>query len=94
MSDMSAEKNEYKTLSWEPEITAACLRVMVLDSETSGIDSLKPWVRFRIQESADVLDRCAKHLEALERYVELVQAADREAFRELCLSTKSSTCED
>ena len=79
--------NEYKTLSWEPEITAACLRVMVLARETSGIDSLKPWVRFRIQEAADVLDRCAKHLEALERYVELIHEADREAFKDLCEST-------
>jgi len=84
---MSEEQQKYDTLSWEPEVTAGLLRVLVLDDEKSGIDKLEPWVRFRITEAADVLDRCAKHLEALERYVELIHEADREAFKDLCEST-------
>lgn len=84
---MSEEQQKYDTLSWEPEVTAGLLRVFVLDDEKSGINKLEPWVRFRIDEAADVLDRCAKHLEALERYVELIHEADREAFKDLCEST-------
>jgi hypothetical protein len=84
---MSEEQQKYDTLSWEPEVVAAALRVLILDDEKSGIDKLEPWVRFRIAEAADVLDRCVKNLEALERYVELIQEADREAFKELCEST-------
>lgn len=83
------DKHKYETLSYLPEVSAASLRVMVLDSpEKSGIDTLPAWVRFQIEEAARVLDECAEQLEALERYVELVTSAEHEAFAELCDATK------
>ena len=81
------QKPEYKTLAYLPEISAACLRVMVLDDEKSGIDKLETWVRFRIEDAARTLDDCAKRLSALERYVELVIGAEKEAFSQLCEET-------
>ena len=83
------DHKEYKTLAYLPEVSAACLRVMVLDDEKSGIDKLEPWVRFRIEEAARTLDDCAKRMAALERYVELVIGAEKEAFAELCEATAS-----
>jgi hypothetical protein len=79
----------YETLNELAEISAAALRVMVLENKDSGIDTLKPFVRFRIEEAAKTLDECAERLAALEKYVELIQAADREAFSELCESVRS-----
>lgn len=78
---------EYKTLAHLPEISAACLRVLVLDNEKSGIDTLGPWVRFRIEDAAKTLDECAERLAALERYVELVIGAEEDAFSQLCEET-------
>ena len=75
-----SDQMTYETLSWEPEMAAGCLRVL------STIDTLEPWVRFRIQEAAEILDRCAERLKALEQYVELIQEADRKAFAGLCIS--------
>ena len=77
------EEPKYDTFAHLPEISAACLRVMVLDDSKSGIDTLKPYVRFRVQEAAAMLDECAKRLAALEKYVELVQAAAGKAFADL-----------
>ena len=77
------EKPKYDTFAHLPEISGACLRVMVLDDPKSGIDTLQPYVRFRVQEAADTLDECAKRLAALEKYVELVQAAAGKAFADL-----------
>ena len=77
------EKANYDTFAHLPEISGACLRVMVLDDPKSGIDTLQPYVRFRVQEAADTLDECAKRLAALEKYVELVQAAAGKAFADL-----------
>lgn len=81
------EKPVYNTFSHLPEVAAAALRVMVLDDEKSGIDSLESWVRFRIEDAARTLDDCARRMEALERYVELVVGAEKEAFAELCQAT-------
>lgn len=81
------QKPEYRTLAYLPELSAACLRVMVLDDEKSGIDKLEPWVRFRIEDAARTLDDCARRMAALERYVELVIGAEKEAFAELCEAT-------
>lgn len=78
---------QYKTFAYLPEVSAACLRVMVLDDEKSGIDKLEPWVRFRIEDAARTLDQCAERMAALERYVDLVIGAEREAFAELCEAT-------
>lgn len=80
---MDKEGNQYDTFSHLPEISAAALRVMVLEDPKSGIDTLPVYVRFRVQEAADLLDECAQRIEALERYVSLVQKASDEAFREL-----------
>jgi hypothetical protein len=81
-------KQEYDTLSYLPEIAAGLLRVTILENpERSGIDTLPAWVRFRIEEAARTLEECAVNLEALERYVELVTAAEHEAFGELCAAT-------
>jgi hypothetical protein len=77
------EKQHYETFAHLPEISGACLRVMVLDDPKSGIDTLQPYVRFRVQEAADLLDECAKRLAALEKYVELVQSAAGKAFADL-----------
>jgi len=77
------EQPKYDTFAHLPEISGACLRVMVLDDPKSGIDTLQPYVRCRVQEAADLLDECAKRLAALERYVELVQAAAGKAFADL-----------
>jgi hypothetical protein len=77
------ESPKYDTFAHLPEISGACLRVMVLDDSKSGIDTLHPYVRFRVQEAADMLDECAKRLAALEKYVELVQAAADKAFADL-----------
>lgn len=81
-----ATKRQYETLSWFPETEAAALR-LVLDNDKSGIDTLPAWVRFRVEEAVKTLDECADRLEALERYVELVTAAESEAFGELCKAT-------
>jgi len=80
---MEKEASKYETFAHLPEISAAALRVMVLDDPKSGIDTLPEYVRFRVQEAADLLDECAERIEALERYVELVQKAAGEAFSEL-----------
>lgn len=56
------ENQHYGKFAHLPEISGACLRVMVLDDPKSGIDTLKPYVRFRVQEAADLLDECAKRL--------------------------------
>jgi len=82
-----SDQMTYETVSWEPETAAGCLRVFLLENQESGIDTLEPWVRFRIQEAAEILDRCAERLKALEQYVELIQEADRKAFAWLCIST-------
>lgn len=44
------------------EIAAACLRVMILNDPQSGIDTLKPYVRQRIAEAADILDDCSARM--------------------------------
>ena len=77
------DEQHYDTFAHLPEISGACLRVMVLDDPKSGIDTLQPYVRFRVQEAADLLDKCAKRLAALEKYVELVQEAAGHAFADL-----------
>ena len=82
------EARVYKTLNELAEVSAACLRVMILDDSSSGIDTLHPYVRFRIEEAAELLSECSERLAALEKYVELIQAADREAFSELCESVR------
>ena len=84
---MDEEAREYKTFSHLPEVAAALLRVMVLDDEKSRIDTLEPWVRFRIEDAAKTLDECCRRFEALERYVDLVIGAEKEAFKELCEAT-------
>jgi hypothetical protein len=87
MADQSEEK-VYKTLNEMAEVSAACLRVMILNDKDSGIDTLQPYVRLRIEEAAEILSECSERLSALEKYVELIQAADREAFSELCESVR------
>jgi hypothetical protein len=87
MEDQSEEK-VYKTLNEMAEVSAACLRVMILNDKDSGIDTLQPYVRFRIEEAAEMLSECSERLAALEKYVELIHAADREAFSELCESVR------
>jgi hypothetical protein len=82
------EARVYKTLNELAEVSAACLRVMILDDSSSGIDTLQPYVRFRIEEAAETLSECSERLAALEKYVELIHAADREAFSELCESMR------
>jgi len=82
------EKQKYDTLSYLPEIEAGLLRVTILEApERSGIDTLPAWVRFMIEEAARTLEECAVNLKALERYVELIKAAEHEAFGELCAAT-------
>lgn len=80
---MDNEAGKYDTFSHLPEISAAALRVMVLNDPKSGIDTLPKYVRLRVQEAADLLDKCAERIEALEQYVRLVQGAAGEAFSEL-----------
>lgn len=82
MADDSDDK-KYVTFSHLPEISAACLRVMVLEDEKSGIDKLPGWVRFRVEEAARTLDECAKRIAALEKYVGLVIKAEKKAFAAL-----------
>ena len=81
---MEQGTGKYDTFSHLPEISAAALRVMVLNDQKSGIDTLPAYVRFRVQEAADLLDECAERIAALEKYVALVQGAAGEAFSELC----------
>lgn len=70
----------YGTFAHIAEICGACLRVMVLDDPESGIDTLKPYVRFRVQEAADLLDECAKRLGA----TATLTAAERDAMDWAC----------
>lgn len=82
------DKQRYDTLSYLPEVTAGLLEVTILETpEISGIDTLPSWVRLRIEGAVKTLYECADRLEALERYVELVTAAESEAFGELCKAT-------
>ena len=86
-----AEESEgkvYKTLNELAEISAAALRVFVLDNDKSGVDTLEPFVRIRVEEAAEMLDECVTRLAALERYVQLIHDADRDAFAELCESVQ------
>jgi hypothetical protein len=85
-----SEKMTYKTLSWQPDVAAGILRAFVLGKKESGIDTLEPWVRFRIEEAAEALEEAAKRLEALEKYVTLIQEADSKAFADLCTSTATT----
>lgn len=52
------------------EVSAATLRVLVLDNAKSDIDLAKPWVRMRCEEAAKMLDFCAGRIDALERFVD------------------------
>lgn len=47
------------------ELCAACLRVTILNKPQSGIDTLQPYVRQRIEEAADILDDCFTRLRAV-----------------------------
>lgn len=80
---MEQESGKYDTFAHLPEISAAALRVMVLEDKKSGIDTLPGYVRIRVQEAADLLDECAERIAALEKYVALVQQAAGDAFSEL-----------
>lgn len=77
------ENDTYKTFSYLPEVEAACLRVMLLQNPGAKIDTLPDFVRFRIQSAADTLDKCHRRIEALERFVEIIVTAEREAFSDL-----------
>ena len=80
----------YETFSHLPEISAGLLRVIVLDHEKSGIDSLEPWVRFRIEDAAKCLDECHEMIESLEKYVSAVVGAEKKAFRKLAKKFQES----
>jgi hypothetical protein len=80
----------YETFSHLPEISAGLLRVLVLDHEKSGIDSLEPWVRFRIEDAAKCLQECQERIEALEKYVSAVVGAEKKAFRKLAKKFQAS----
>lgn len=73
----------YETFSYLPEVEAACLRVILLENPEAKIDTLPDFVRFRIQSAADTLDKCHRRIAALERFVEIMATAEREAFSEL-----------
>lgn len=66
------------------EVSAAALRVMVLDDEKSGIDRAEPYVRMRIEDAAHVLDECAARLEALESFFLKVGDLGSEVLDTLC----------
>lgn len=51
------------------EISAAAMRVFVLDNAKSNIDCAESWVRMRCEESAQMLDFCANRINALEQFV-------------------------
>ena len=51
------------------EISAATIRVLVLDNDKSGIDRAEPWVRMRCKEASRMLDFCAERINALEHFV-------------------------
>jgi hypothetical protein len=65
---MSDSEGTWETLSEIAEVSAAALRVMVLNDPNSGIDKAEPHVRFRVEEAAKILDECAARLEALEGF--------------------------
>lgn len=67
MSD--ADKEEILNFAGLAEISAAAMRVLVLDDDKSDIDRAKSWVRMRCQESAKMLDFCASRIVALETFV-------------------------
>lgn len=60
---------EILNLAGLAEISAAALRVFVLDSSKSNIDRAESWVRIRCEDSAKMLDFCAKRINALEQFV-------------------------
>jgi hypothetical protein len=78
--DQIDESKRYDTFSYLPELEAACLRVLVLQNPAAKIDTLPDFVRFRIQSASETLDKCHRRIEALERFVEIMVTAEREAF--------------
>lgn len=55
-----------ETPQWQlAEVCAACLRVMILNDPESGIDTLRPYIRQRIAEAADILDDCAARMQSV-----------------------------
>lgn len=85
---MKKKKPEYTTMGYLPRISAAAIRVMVLDDPESRIDSCPDWVRLRIEDAEKTLRECADRMDSLERYVSLVIAAEKKAFRRLCKETQ------
>lgn len=81
--DQIDESRRYDTFSHLPELEAACLRVLVLQNPAAKIDTLPDFVRFRIQSASETLDKCHRRIEALERFVEIIVTAEREAFSDL-----------
>lgn len=63
------DDNDILNFAGLAEISAAAMRVLVLDNTKSDIDRAQPWVRMRCEESAKMLDFCASRINALENFV-------------------------
>lgn len=66
---MSDDDIEIVNFAGLAEISAAAMRVFVLDNSKSNIDRAESWVRMRCEESAEMLDFCANRIKALEQFV-------------------------
>lgn len=80
----------WSTFSEIAEVTAAALRVFVLENPESGIDAAQPYVRMRVEEAAETLSECAERLAALEDFFIAVGESGSKLYETLaqCSSTE------
>lgn len=84
---------QWSTFSEIAEVSAAAMRVLVLENADSGVDLAAPFVRTRIEDAVRVLEECAVRLAALEDFFLRVGEAGSTTFDSLA-ECSAAACED